>query len=63
MLHQLNPVRDLGPRVAAALSGWGWDAFTRGHYFFYVPIVGPMIGALVAVIIYSIFIGNNLDET
>lgn len=49
----INPARDLGPRVAHALlpiKGKGschWD-------YALVPIVGPIVGALAAVLVYAL---------
>ena len=57
----VNPARDLAPRLFT-LIGWGGKVFTAGPYFFWIPIVAPMIGAVFAVIIYQLFIGNHLDE-
>jgi glycerol uptake facilitator protein len=50
--YAINPARDLGPRVAHALlpvpgkrdSDWGYAV---------VPIVGPLLGALIAVLLWS----------
>lgn len=51
--YAINPARDLGPRIAHAFlpikdkgdSNWGYAI---------VPVVGPIIGAVVAVILYGI---------
>ncbi len=51
--YALNPARDLGPRVAHALlpikgkgdSNWGYAI---------VPVIGPIIGAIAAVLLYQI---------
>ena len=50
--YALNPARDIGPRIAHALlpikgkgsSNWGYAI---------VPLVGPIIGAIVAVLLYQ----------
>ena len=50
--YAINPARDLGPRIAHAVlpiqgkggSNWGYA---------YVPVVGPIIGAIVAVLLYG----------
>jgi len=45
----LNPARDLGPRLVAWLAGWGDAAFPdRAGGFFYVYVLSPVLGALVA---------------
>lgn len=65
----LNPARDLGPRLLAYLAGWGKLAFP-GNYdqpgglttqYWWVPIVGPLIGAVVGIFVYDFFIGHVLD--
>ncbi len=51
--YALNPARDIGPRIAHAFlpikgkgsSNWGYAI---------VPLVGPIIGAIVAVLLYGI---------
>ena len=50
--YAINPARDIGPRLIHALvpiknkgkSDWGYS---------WIPVVGPIIGALLAAIIYS----------
>jgi glycerol uptake facilitator protein len=50
--YAINPARDLGPRIAHALlpikgkgdSNWGYS---------WIPVVGPIIGALAAVLLYN----------
>ena len=39
----VNPARDLGPRIFAAIAGWGSTAFSRQNYYFWVPIVAPLL--------------------
>jgi glycerol uptake facilitator protein len=60
--YAINPARDLGPRLAAAVSGWGGDAFNdqRGDFYAWVPIIGPFIGGVLGAYIYDFFIGNFL---
>ena len=40
----INPARDLGPRVFCFLTGWGVAAFPSPESYWWVPIVGPLIG-------------------
>lgn len=44
----LNPARDLGPKIFAALAGWGKAAFTGGYTvpYFLIPLAAPVVGAL-----------------
>jgi glycerol uptake facilitator protein len=60
--YAINPARDLGPRLAAAVTGWGGDAFNdqRGDFYAWVPIIGPFIGGIVGAYVYDGFIGRYL---
>ncbi|KAF6775058.1 hypothetical protein AHF37_06259 [Paragonimus kellicotti] len=57
----LNPARDLGPRLMLLICGWGTSAFTGKNYFFWIPIVGPYIGAIIGAFLYEVTIGIHLD--
>jgi glycerol uptake facilitator protein len=59
--YAINPARDLGPRLAAWVTGWG-SAFNdqRGDFYAWVPIIGPFIGGVVGAYVYDFFIGNFL---
>jgi glycerol uptake facilitator-like aquaporin len=39
----LNPTRDFAPRLFTFIAGWGAKTFSAGNYFFWVPIVAPMV--------------------
>lgn len=52
--YAINPARDLGPRLAHAvlpIKGKGQSNFGYGLI---VPIIGPIIGALAAVLVYGL---------
>lgn len=55
----INPARDLSPRILTLMAGWGNKVFTEGHYFFWIPIIGPLVGAALGTFTYYICIGNN----
>ena len=66
--YAINPARDFGPRLFAYFAGWGKVAlpgsynapgFTFSSYF-WVPIVAPLIGGVLGVLIYDLFIGDVL---
>jgi len=64
--YAINPARDFGPRLASFLTGYG-DAFTdtTGYPYFWIPIVGPIIGGLVGAGLYQVLVGRfqlPLDE-
>jgi len=44
--YAINPARDLGPRVFTAMAGWGSGVFSAGHGWWWVPVVGPVIGGM-----------------
>jgi len=52
----INPARDFGPRVFTYCAGWGSQVFTSNHYYFWIPIVGPHLGAILGALIYWVFI-------
>lgn len=62
--YAINPARDLGPRLFAWLAGWGNLAVPgNGDWYagyMWVPIVGPLIGGVVGVLLYDLFIGDVL---
>jgi len=62
--YAINPARDLGPRLLAWVFGWGDLAMPgNGAWFsgyFWVPIIGPLIGGAIGVILYDLFIGDIL---
>lgn len=45
--------RDFGPRLFAAFI-YGWNNVFQAHcYFFWIPIVGPILGAIIGVWLYE----------
>jgi glycerol uptake facilitator protein len=59
--YAINPARDFGPRLASFLTGYGGafkDQF--GDLYFWVPIVAPILGALVGAFLYEALVGRNL---
>lgn len=60
--YAINPARDFGPRLFTAIAGWGPEVFRAGNYWWWVPIVGPLIGGIVGGAVYDLFIGRGLDD-
>ncbi|RWS25640.1 aquaporin-10-like protein 2, partial [Leptotrombidium deliense] len=56
-----NPARDVPPRLLTAIAGWGLEPFKPlgGHYWWVAGIVGPHIGAMVGIIVYTITIDHQ----
>jgi glycerol uptake facilitator protein len=66
--YAINPARDFGPRLFAFFAGWGKVALPGSYsapgfsfsWYFWIPIVGPLIGGVIGVIVYDLFIGDVL---
>lgn len=63
--YAINPARDFGPRVFAFFAGWGQVAFPGNgpgfSWYFWVPIVAPLIGAAIGAYIYDYGIHSLLE--
>jgi len=62
--YAINPARDFGPRMFALIAGWGKIAFP-GDYgnvntYFWIPIVGPLVGGVLASWCYDLTIKDVL---
>ena len=68
--YAINPARDFGPRLLAYFGGWGQVAMPGTFHstplgdnftgYFWIPIVGPLIGGVIGVVLYDLFIGDIL---
>ncbi|WNE94756.1 aquaporin family protein [Streptomyces luomodiensis] len=59
--YAINPARDFGPRLASFITGYhsAWrDQY--GNFYFWVPIVGPLVGGLVGAALYKVLISRYL---
>ena len=58
----LNPARDFGPKLFTSLAGWGAMAFTGGQSipYFWVPLLAPVVGAIIGAFLYRKLIGRHL---
>jgi len=59
--YAINPARDFGPRLASFLTGYGsaWRD-QHGDLYFWVPILGPLVGGLLGAALYDLLIGRSL---
>jgi glycerol uptake facilitator protein len=66
--YAINPARDFGPRLFAYFAGFGKVALPGSYNsggltfsdYFWIPIVGPLIGGVVGIVLYDLFIGDVL---
>lgn len=56
----INPARDFGPRLWIAIVSGG-ASFAADNYYFWVPIVAPLVGGVVGAFIYDYTIGKVLE--
>lgn len=57
--YAINPARDLGPRLFGLVSGTT-GLFSNGYWW--IPIVGPIIGGVVGAFLYDWFVSANLPK-
>lgn len=62
--YAINPARDFGPRLFTFFEGWGAIALPGSFGWFsgywWIPIVGPLIGAVLGTLVYDLLIGPVL---
>lgn len=62
--YAINPARDFGPRLASWLTGYStaWQD-QYGQPYFWVPIIGPLVGGILGAGLYQLLIGRFLPVT
>jgi glycerol uptake facilitator protein len=58
--YAINPARDLGPRLFAAMAGFQNNGLTDGTGVWLPPVIGPIVGGLLGAFSYDFFIGRAL---
>jgi MIP family channel proteins len=58
--YAINPARDLGPRLASAVLGWGASVFVSHGWYFWVPVAGPLAGGVCGALLYDLAVRPNL---
>ncbi|MFI1417953.1 MIP/aquaporin family protein [Streptomyces sp. NPDC020731] len=62
--YAINPARDFGPRLFTFFEGWGSIALPGSFEWFsgywWIPIVGPLIGGVLGALVYDLLIGPVL---
>ncbi|NXU82610.1 AQP7 protein, partial [Xiphorhynchus elegans] len=54
--YAINPSRDLPPRIFTAIAGWGTEVFTAGKYWWWIPVIAPILGCFSGSLIYKLLI-------
>jgi glycerol uptake facilitator protein len=59
--YAINPARDFGPRLMSFLTGYGSAMRDQyGNFYFWVPIIAPLIGGIVGGAAYVYLIKRHL---
>jgi glycerol uptake facilitator protein len=59
--YAINPARDFGPRLASFITGFHHAFLDQyGHPYFWIPIVGPIVGGILGVAAYEFLVGRFL---
>ncbi len=58
--YAINPARDFGPRLWVALFT-GFASFSADNYYFWIPIVGPLLGGAVGALLFDWTLGRVLQ--
>lgn len=54
--YAINPARDFAPRLFTYWAGWGSEVFRAGHGWWWVPIIGPLLGGALGATLYDVLI-------
>src|SRR5437763_3517274 len=57
--YAINPARDFGPRLWIGFVS-GFQSFSVDNFYFWIPIVAPLLGGVVGAFIYDYTIGKVL---
>jgi glycerol uptake facilitator protein len=58
--YAINPARDFGPRLWIALVSGG-QSFAVNNYYFWIPIVAPLLGGVVGAYVYDFTVGKVIE--
>uniref|UniRef100_F1MNJ1 Aquaporin 10 n=2 Tax=Bos TaxID=9903 RepID=F1MNJ1_BOVIN len=58
----INPVQDLDPRLFTYVAGWGPEVFSAGNGWWWVPVVGSLVGAMPGTATYQLLVAKHHPE-
>ncbi|XP_071794607.1 aquaporin-3-like isoform X2 [Asterias amurensis] len=62
--YGINPARDFGPRLFTAIAGYGPDIWAPGGMqWWWIPIVGPLVGGPLGGWIYYLMVSMHIDTS
>ncbi|KAB0357791.1 hypothetical protein FD754_001947 [Muntiacus muntjak] len=59
----INPAQDLGPRLFTYIAGWGPEVFSAGNGWWWVPVVGPLVGAALGTATHQLLAARTILRT
>lgn len=61
--YAINPARDFGPRLASFITGYGGAFLDQyGNQYWWVPIVGPLVGGIIGAGLYVLLVSRFLSD-
>ncbi|KAL2755273.1 hypothetical protein ACRALDRAFT_1077013 [Sodiomyces alcalophilus JCM 7366] len=54
--YAINPARDFGPRLVSYIVGYPAQVWSAGNYYFWIPMVAPLVGCAFGGFLYDVFI-------
>jgi glycerol uptake facilitator protein len=61
--YAINPARDLGPRLFTVVAGFQNNGLTDGLRVWWVPVLAPLIGALIGAAVYDLGLRRFLPSS
>src|SRR5947209_2790407 len=58
--YAINPARDFGPRLWIGFVSGG-ASFSADNYYFWIPIVAPLLGGVVGAFVYDFTVGRVIE--
>src|SRR6266581_968223 len=58
--YAINPARDFGPRLWIGFVS-GFSSFSADNYYFWIPIVAPLLGGVAGAFVYDYTLGRVIE--
>ncbi|KAJ5549911.1 hypothetical protein N7461_004609 [Penicillium sp. DV-2018c] len=60
--YATNLARDFGPRLTSYMLGYGHEVWSAGNYYFWVPMIAPILGCTFGGWLYDVFLYMGTDS-